>query len=165
MSGIRKPDHGAGTTLTQWLVITPILVLIFAGIAFYIYVAYFSPSLMRGERTVTTEVLDRTEVRRDDGSIDAARSYLLVRVEGRDLKLRPVQPAWDSIHNGDRLEVEVGRSAADGTLVAYTYKRVGAGPSTGERPSLAAGTCSHAVTAGAPFERPGFVGSRSAVSR
>lgn len=131
MSGMREPSgRGRKTSLLQWLLFTPLVVVLFAGIGLYIYISYFNPSLGRGEHLVTTQVLDRVELTLPDGKLDLKGSYLLVRIEGREMKLRPALPVWTSVANGDTLEVEVGRSTADGSPVAYSYKRVAPAPTS-----------------------------------
>ena len=125
MSAMRSPPRGKKpSALFQWFVVTPVLVLLFAGIAAFIYVSYFNPSMVRGEHVVRTEIRDRVEKTLPDGTPDLPRSYLLVSIEGRELRLKPIAQSWDQLAKGDTLEIEVGRSSADGSPVAYSYRKV-----------------------------------------
>ena len=125
LSSMKGPaSRGAKSSFLQWIVVTPLLALLVTGIAGFIYVSYINPRLARGEHAVWTEVLDRVEKTLPDGTLDLAHSHLLVRIDGHELRLRPVLPDWNSLRNGDVIEVQVGRSSADGTPIAYSYKRV-----------------------------------------
>jgi hypothetical protein len=116
------------TPLWHWILIVPVAALFLAAIVFFVYLSYFNPKLVRGERALKVPVAKRVETKLPDGSLDAAHSYLLVRIEDTDIKLRPVMPLWNSIAEGDTLEVQVGRSGSDGSPVVYSYTKAPAPP-------------------------------------
>lgn len=139
LSQMKAPSGRAAraskTPLWHWFVIVPVAALFIAGVGLFVYVSYFNPQLARGERKVRAEVAERVERVLPDGRLDTRNSYLLVRIDGADLRLRPVLPQWSSIAKGDILEVEVGRSTSDGSPVAYSYTRVGPAPPGGPGPA------------------------------
>jgi hypothetical protein len=115
---------GSGKTTTwQWIVFIPLAALFVGAIVLFVVVSYLAPEMARGERMVRTEVLGRVEKLLPDGSLDQTNSHLLIQIEGQELRLRPLQPEWDRIRPGDTIEVSVGRSAADGSPVAYSYRK------------------------------------------
>ena len=111
-----------GMTIWQWILVAPVLVVLLGAIAIFIYLSYFHPRVGQGIRLQRTTILEKTEVLRTDGTPDPSHSFLLVRIDGQDVRLGP-QPNWGSIAKGDT--VEVGYVAdPDGSMRAVSWKRV-----------------------------------------
>jgi len=128
MSAMKNSSSGSSTNwFVNWVVIPLAIGVLGLCIVAYIYIQYFDPGLVRGERTIRAAVLERVEQNLADGRLDTNRSHLVVEVEGRKIKLRPLLPYWNAAKVGDVLDLDVGRSTSDGTPVVYSYKPAPAG--------------------------------------
>lgn len=122
MSGMKNPTSKKPTPLWQWIVALPILGVVAVGILAYIYIGYFHPRVAQRVQTMRVEVIDRVEVLRPDGGLDLERSWLLVRVDGKDLRLAARLPEWPDVKRGDMIDVDVA-TGSDGALQAYGWRR------------------------------------------
>ena len=107
--------------LWQWIVVTPLLLLLGGMILGFIYFSLVHPKLARGTQSERTTVIERKAVDRPDGTVDPTHSYLLVRIRGHEVRLAP-QPNWNTIAVGDTLQVDFVEEA-DGSLRAITWHR------------------------------------------
>ena len=129
MSWTKTPQRGGRTPLWQWILGVPLLAVLVIGILAFIYVAFVNPRLARGERRVQVKVLDRVEKTLPDGKLDLKNSHLLVKIEEKDVRLRPLLPDWSQVAKGDTVEVAYGPSPEDGYPQAFSWKRIAAPPS------------------------------------
>jgi hypothetical protein len=126
MSGMKKGSAQGRTPLWQWVIGIPLLAIIAIAIASYLYVTYLNPKLASGARWVKGEVLDRVEKKTPEGTLDMSGSSLVVKVEGKELRLAPRLPEFNTISKGDAIEVEV--STTGGSLQAFSWRLPQAAP-------------------------------------
>ena len=124
MSWTKAPQRAGRTPLWQWFLGVPLLILLVAGILAFIYVTFVDPHLARGERHVQVKVIDRVEKTLADGELDLKNSHLLVKIEDREVRLRPLLPDWNQVAKGDTIDVAWGPSPEDGYPQPFSWKRV-----------------------------------------
>ena len=124
MSGMKRPARGGKkASWRQWIAGVPLVAILVFAILAFLYIRCFNPKLGIGLHSVRTQVLSKVEKRLPDGTRDLAGSYLLVRIEGKELKLAARTADWDSVATGDTLEVEVSPPGT-GVPAAYSWKKV-----------------------------------------
>ena len=110
-----------GLPLWQWVLLTPLLLLLGGAILAFVYLSFVHPKMARGTQSERTPVIERRAVDRPDGTVDPTHSYLLVRIRGHEVRLAP-QPNWTTIAVGDTLQVEFVEEP-DGSLRALSWHR------------------------------------------
>jgi len=111
--------------LWQWIVGIPLIVLLFAGILLFVYIAWFNPA-GASSRTLTVLVLERIEKLDAGGRLDTTASYLEVNVEGVRFRVAPRLPDFNRIGKGDLIEVEATGSGP--TLAIRSWRAAAAKP-------------------------------------
>jgi hypothetical protein len=148
LSGSRRGSRRGGMPLWQWFVGVPLVVLMFAGIALFVYLTMLNPKIGAGVRTETVLVLERVENRASDGALDTGASYLVVNVGQTRLKLAPRLPDWNQVAQGGLIEVDV---VGTGTAVqAIAWRLAKAAPASDASPGTAPAPTAPAAPTGAP---------------
>jgi len=119
LSSARKPSKRRAMPIWQWIVGIPVIVVLFAGILLFVYVAWFHPG-GASSRTLTVLVLDRIEKLDPNGRLDTTASYLEVNVEGARFKVAPRLPDWNRIAKGDLIDIEATGSGP--TLAVLSWR-------------------------------------------
>jgi len=118
LSGMKRSGpKNQKTPLWQWVLGVPLVLLVGAGILLFMYFTFFDPDSLRNERTVRAEVIERVEKTLPDGGLDRRSSYIVVTLEGREIRLSPHDPDWGSVMKGDSVDVRIVSSPGGGVQV------------------------------------------------